>query len=140
MDEDRGTLDTADARLVARVAAHYAPAPLTPGERARLDTALRERIGAGRRRVLWLPAFGAAAAAALLALLLGRAPTGPVEIARTAAAPQPAPKSAPASPPASSDWELRLLDPAAASDSELGARDEDLPPDYVAIAGAFLDS
>lgn len=58
-------LGDADRHFIRRLAAHYAPPPLSAARRARFDRALEERLAGTSRRFLWLPA-GALASAALI--------------------------------------------------------------------------
>ena len=58
-------LGDADRRFIHRLAAHYAPPPLSAARRARFDRALEERLAGTSRRFLWLPA-GALASAGLI--------------------------------------------------------------------------
>ena len=58
-------LGDADRRFIQRLAAHYAPRPLSVARRVRFDRALEERLAGTSRRFLLLPA-GALASAALI--------------------------------------------------------------------------
>lgn len=62
-------LGDADRRFIQRLAAHYAPPPLSVARRVRFDRALEERLAGTSRRFLWLPA-GALASAALILWLV----------------------------------------------------------------------
>jgi hypothetical protein len=123
-DEDL-RLDREDRDFVERLAAHWAPPPATPAQRAAFDEALRARLGPRRRRWLWTPALAAAAAAA--ALWLYAAPS-----------PRPAPLT-PGASAAAAAWEDEIL--LSGDRSPAGDRDESelLPDDYAAIASLILD-
>jgi hypothetical protein len=113
-----------DERWLARVRKSYAPPEPTPARRAAFDARLRERVEAPRRGPPWLPiSIGAGlAAAAVAALLVLRAPvsTSPVPVA------------------SSDDWagELLLDDGSAYGED---AEEDALPPQYAAIASAWLE-
>ena len=59
-----------DAEFVKRLADHYAPSPLSPGQRAAWDVALAARLEK-RRRAMVLPGLATAALAAALVFGLG---------------------------------------------------------------------
>ena len=130
--EDRPSLSADEAAFVDRVAEQYAPPALSAQRRAALDAELSERIAAPRWLRLTGPAFAFAAVGLTIGLVMAfvsldtdRPPPDPVVAERGAA-----------------DWERGLLDPAAFEViDELDANDdlEELPDDYAAIAGVFLD-
>ena len=92
-------LGDADRRFIQRLAAHYAPRPLSAARRARFDRALEERLAGTSRRFLWLPA-GALASAALILWLafpppFAPRPTVPENLdGRSSAAGSPTPQAA----------------------------------------------
>ena len=133
--------ERADAEFVKRLADHYAPSPLSPGQRAAWDTALAARLEK-RRRAALLPGLATAALATALVFGLG----GWFGFDRDAPAVRPAPgvsatatrtlvvsaEDSAAEP--LGDWEYLLaLQPA--DDEE----DGQLPDDYAAIASIFLE-
>lgn len=88
-----------DARFVERLAAHYAPPPLTGARRTAFDARLRERLEAEHaRRAGWRPvaALAAVAAAGALAWLVVAGPAAGPDPTLTARAPEPAPEAEPA--------------------------------------------
>lgn len=133
MDRSRNddtTLSRDDERLVERLRAEWAPAPLTAFERTRFDAKLQERLGHAHRRVGRWPALGAGlAAAAVAALLLVRIGAGPAPpTAGTQAAEVPVPAG----------WAADVLY-ATVTDEIAREPDPELPDEYAAIAGVFLD-
>jgi hypothetical protein len=125
--DERKSLEGADKEFLDRLAEAYTPEPMTAGRRAAFDEAIRTRLERPRRRLLLMPAIGAAAAAGLLWLVLSPsiAPTPQLAEEGVAAV-------------AGSSWEDRIF-----LSSDLGTsedRDESgaLPDDYLAIAGVFL--
>lgn len=139
--DDRVSLGADDAEFVSRVADTFAPGELAPARRAELDAELRARVEAtsylGGWRTTGLAAVtaGALAIAALLAIdrngILEPDAIGGAQLAGLAA-----------NPLTDSDadaWERGLLDPDWTGDSEYYDESEELPDDYVAIAGIFLD-
>lgn len=129
--EERPELTPGDARLVSRVRDSFGPEPLTPARRAAFDAGLQERLERARRGYGLWPALGAGLAAASLAtLLLVRAQDPP-----------PAAPPAVAQPALVADeaWAADLLYSDADDPDELTANDDDLPAEYAAIAGVFLD-
>ena len=114
-----------DARFVERMRSAYAPEPLSGVQRTAFDALLRERIERPRWRGMWIPAFSAAALAALAIWngvpgLPNGAPT-PVMASASGAA-----------------WEQLLFegDPTRV---QIGDDSAELPPDYAAIEVAFFD-
>ena len=130
-----------DAEFVKRLADHYAPSPLSPGQRAVWDTALAARLET-RRRAMVLPGLATAALAAALVFGLG----GWFGLERSGPSVRPAPVvsatatrtlDVSAEDSASDlldDWEY-LLAFQPADDEE----DGQLPDDYAAIASIFLE-
>ena len=133
--------ERADAEFVKRLADHYAPSPLSPGQRAAWDTALAARLEK-RHRAVVLPGLATAALAATLVFGLG----GWFELERDDPSVRPAPEVSAtaartlvvsAEDSASDlldDWEY-LLAFQPADDEEDGL----LPDDYAAIASIFLE-
>lgn len=130
-----------DAEFVKRLADHYAPSPLSPGQRAVWDTALAARLET-RRRAMVLPGLATAALAAALVFGLG----GWFGLERSGPSVRPAPvvsatatralgvSAEDSAPDLLDDWEYLLaLQPA--DDEE----DGQLPDDYAAIARIFLE-
>lgn len=130
-----------DAEFVKHLADHYAPSPLSPGQRAVCDTALAARLEK-RRRAMVLPGLATAALATALVFGLG----GWFGLERSGPSVRPAPVvsataaralGVSAEDSASDlldDWEYLLaLQPA--DDEE----DGQLPDDYAAIARIFLE-
>ena len=124
-----------DAEFVKRLADHYAPSPLSPGQRAAWDTALATRLEKGRRAVV-LPGLATAALAAALVFGLGgwfgldRDDPG---LSATAAR-APVVSAEDSAADLLDAWEYLLaLQPA--DDGEDGL----LPDDYAAIASVFLE-
>ena len=131
-----------DAEFVKRLADHYAPSPLSPGQRAVWDTALAARLEK-RRRAIVLPGLATAALAAALVFGLGGwfglERSGPsVRPAPVVSATQTQTLGVSAEDSAADllldDWEYLLaLQPADAEE------DGQLPDDYAAIARIFLE-
>ena len=130
-----------DAEFVKRLADHYAPSSLSPGQRAVWDTALAARLEK-RRRTMVLPGLATAALAAALVFGLG----GWFGLERSGPSVRPAPVVSAAATRALGvsaedsasdlldDWEYLLaLQPADAEE------DGQLPDDYAAIASIFLE-
>lgn len=130
--------DRADTAFVERLAAYYAPPPLTPSRRAAFDAALQARLE--KRQRVWsrlTPTLAAGMAAAVLALSLSgrfgldsRTPASHTQ-AGLAVVTQPAHRDT---------WEDTGLALNAVSDEEEGAEDDNtlFPDDYLAIESAFL--
>ena len=125
--DEQTPLEGAEKEFLGRLSEAYTPEPMSAGERAAFDQAIRARLERPRRRPLLVPAIGAAAAAGLLWLLVFQ-PIGPTpQLAETESAAV-----------AAASWEDELF-----LSSDLGAsedRDESetLPDDYLAIASVFL--
>ena len=128
---DDGTTQNRDEeRLVERIRAEWAPPPMTAFERTRFDAKLQERLDSAQRRVGRWPALGAGLAAAVVAALLivrvgvGPAPPPPIVLAAGNVVP--------------AGWAADVL---YATPAEEAAIDDDgeLPAEYAAIAGVFLD-
>ena len=67
---DEGSqLDHAEEQFVRRLAAHYAPEPLTPARRVALDEALWARLQRQPRRTRLTPALATVAVAVLITCL-----------------------------------------------------------------------
>ena len=130
--DDRAPLRGEDEELVERLAEGFAPAPLSPARRAAFDEALAVRIASRRRKRLLVPALAAAAAVAL-AWLVAPGARGPAtnELAGE--------MDLLAEAEAAARWERELFDPDFLFESEEATDSEQLPDDYAAIAGAFLD-
>ncbi len=62
--DEHKDLSPQDAEFVERLATHFAPAALTPKQRAAFDMALEARLEKRRRRTFFVPAFATVAAAA----------------------------------------------------------------------------
>lgn len=130
-----------DAEFVRRLADHYAPSPLSPGQRAAWDTALAARLEK-RRRAVVLP--GLATAALATALVFGLGGWFGFETDDPAVRPGPEVSATSARTLVVSaeesaadlldDWEY-LLAFQPADDEE----DGQLPDDYAAIASIFLE-
>lgn len=126
-------LGDADRHFIRRLAAHYAPPPLSATRRARFDRALEERLACTSRRFLWLPAGALASAALILWLafppLFAPRPTIPENFdGRSSAAGSRTPQAASPS---------TLL--ALAYDRLEAERETDagLPDEYIALAAAL---
>jgi hypothetical protein len=130
--DERSKLSREDEDFVERVAASYAPPPMTAAERAAFDAALLERIGQSRPARRWLAAAGlpAAAAAALAAAWLFLFSPGTGGLA-------PLEESAPAL--SARAWEEELFLEGVFFEAEQPDESELLPEEYIAIASAFLD-
>ena len=138
---EEATRNRDDERLVERIRAEWAPPPMTAFERTRFDAVLQERIDHAHRRVGRWPALGVGlAAAAVAALLIVRVGVGP-------APPTPGPLAAGGAGPVVSTtvpttvptgWAAEVL---YATPADEITRDErrELPAEYAAIAGVFLD-
>ena len=125
-------LDHAEEQFVRRLAAHYAPKPLTPARRVVLDEALWARLQRQPRLTRLTPALATVTAAMLITCLswsgLFRPPVhddGPrVSISATSS---------------TEPWEYELL----YSRELTGTAERDdgaiLPDDYLGIAQVFLD-
>ncbi len=131
--EDRTDLSRDEAEFVGRLAANFAPAPMSPSRRVAFDEALRARLGRRGRRAVLVPAFATVAIVAMVALLIF---SGRFEPVAMDGGMEPGAVVAEAS--AAAQWEVELLylreltPPEERDDSEL------LPDDYLAIASVFL--
>ncbi len=145
---DRGTTrNRDDERLVERIRTEWAPPPMTAFERTRFDAVLQERLGHAHRRVGRWPALGvglaAAAFAALLIVRVGVGPAPPTSGSLAAGGAAPAvPAAVPAVPAAvpavPADWAAEVLYATPADEMTIDEAGE-LPAEYAAIAGVFLD-
>ena len=117
-----------EEEFVERLAVAYAPTPMTAGERAAFDAAIRARLERPTRWPMLVPALGAAAAAALVWFVFSQT-SGPIS---------PPGREESAAVVASS-WEDELFLSSDLSASEDREESATLPEDYLAIAGAFLD-
>lgn len=131
--EERAPLSADETAFVNRIAEQYVPAPLAPARRAALDAELRERLAEPSRSSFLQPALASvvvALAVGFVWLLGALEPETPREVRiRTAVAEWRAAET----------WERELLDPQS-FDAEDGSEDlDELPDDYAAIAGLFLD-
>ena len=126
--EDAVELGAEDARFVERLRALYAPEAPDAARRAAFDARLRERIAHRRWRGALVPAFSAAALAAIFVWNALPGTPGRAGGERGPAA---------AVSPAGAAWEQALFygDPASV---QSGSESEELPPDYAAIEVAFL--
>lgn len=118
-----------DTSFVERVRSAYTPEPLSAAQRTAFDARLREKLERPRWRVLWIPAFSAAALAAL-ALWNGLPATQGESRAPVA--------TASAVSPAGTAWE-QLLFESDLTRVQVGDDSDELPPDYAAIEIAFFD-
>jgi len=125
-------MDHAEEQFVRRLAAHYAPEPLTPARRVAFDEALWTRLQR-QPRLTWLtPALATVAGAVLITWLtwsdrfLPPAHDGVPSVSVSAMA-------------STEPWEYELL---YASELTASAEPDDgaiLPDDYLVIARVFLD-
>ena len=130
--DGRPQLDHVEEQFVRRLAAHYAPEPLTPARRVALDDALWARLQRQPRLTRLIPALAPVAVAMLLTCLSWSGLFMP-----------PAHEGGPSvSTPAMSStepWEYELL----YSRELTGTAEHDdgaiLPDDYLVIAQVFLD-
>jgi hypothetical protein len=131
--DERGLLSAEDEEFTERLAASFSPAPPSPARRADFDEALAGRLERRRSRLL-LPALAGAAgaAAAAIAWLVAPGAFDPAATQREA-------NDAVAEAAAAARWELELLDLDSLTDPDAAAESEQLPDDYAAIAGIFLD-
>ena len=125
--DERPPRGGSEEEFVDRLAAAYAPAPMTAGERAAFDAAIRARLERPTRWPMLVPALGAAAAAALVWFVFFQtsgplSPSGQEESAAVVA----------------SSWEDELFLSSDLSASEDREESETLPDDYLAIASVFL--
>ena len=125
-------LDHAEEQFVRRLAAHYAPQPLTPARRVALDDALWARLQRQPRQTRLTPALAPVAVAMLLTclswsgLFIPPAHDGGPRISISAMS-------------STEPWEYELL----YSRELTGTAEPDdgaiLPDDYLVIARVFLD-
>jgi hypothetical protein len=125
--DERPPRGGAEEEFVDRLAAAYAPAPMTAGERAAFDQSIRTRLERPTRRPMLVPVIGAAAAAALAWFVLSQA-TGPIR----------PPGEEESAALVASSWEDELFLSSDLSASEDREESETLPDDYLAIASVFL--
>jgi len=125
--DERPPRGGSEEEFVERLAAAYAPAPMTAGERAAFDTSIRARLERRTRRPMLVPAIGAAAAAGLVWLVLSLT-TGPISL----------PGEEGSTAMVASSWEDELFLSNDLSASEDREESEALPDDYLAIASVFL--
>ncbi len=130
--DERPQLDHTEEQFVRRLAAHYAPKPLTPARRVALDVALWARLRRHARRTLLAPALVTAAVAVLVACLTWSG-------LFTSLLRQGGPSLSVRALPSTGQWEYELLYPRELT----GAVERDdramLPDDYRVIAQVFLD-
>ena len=130
--DERPQLDHPEEQFVRRLAAHYAPKPLTPARRAALDVALWARLRRHSRWTLLAPALVTAAVAVLVACLTW---SGLFTSLPTKGGPSLSVRAL----PSTRQWEYELLYPRELT----GAVERDdramLPDDYRVIAQVFLD-
>lgn len=127
----RPPLDPDEAQFIARLAAHYTPAPLTPTQRVMLDNALWARLQR-RRRTKLRPALATIAAGMLVTWLAWSGlftpmPRGGEPRLRVIEAPSRVP------------WEYEVIFPREFTDASEGDDSALLPEDYRVIAQVFLD-
>jgi len=131
-DED-SSLSPEDHAFVGRLVENFAPPALSASRRASLDAELRDRVARPRGLGFARPAFASAVAglAIGLALAWGGSESLPPEAARPGeSAPDAASLAA---------WEWGLFDPESYGEAETGSDLDELPDDFAAIAGIFLD-
>jgi len=126
--DERARLEGAEGDFVERLAAAYAPPPMTGAERAAFDEGVRARLERPRLRRPLAAAIAAAAAATLLWLAISDS-IGPSHL----------PGEEEVEAVVASSWEDELFLGSDLSASEDRDESEALPRDYLAIAGAFLD-
>jgi hypothetical protein len=131
--DEHPSLSAEDEAFVGRLVEQYAPPPLSAARRAALDTELRSRTGAPRGFGFSRPAFASVVVglAVGLALALGVFESKLPEAAR--------PGVVIADSPSAETWERDLFDPESFDDDDTGSDLAELPDDYAAIAGIFLD-
>ena len=125
--DERPPLDGAEEEFVDRLAAAYAPAPMSAAERVAFDETIRARLERPRWRPLLVPAIGAAAAAALVWFVFSQT-----------IVPIPPPGEEESAALVASSWEDELFLSSDLSASEGREESETLPDDYLAIASVFL--
>lgn len=121
--------DDESLAFVAKLASHYSPEPMSDGERRAFDRSLSERLASRHRTWRNVATIAAAATAAALALIAAPGlfldtdpPAGGNRAEAFAAA----------------EWESQLFDTSDFDDSDAFDELDDLPDDYVAIAGLLL--
>jgi hypothetical protein len=131
--DEQPLLSTEDEAFVGRVAEQYAPPSLSAARRAALDTELRGRVASPNRIGFERPAFASVLVALALGgvLALGVFESKPPEDSR--------PAVRLADSPSVEAWERGLFDPEFFDDVDAGSDLDELPDDYAAIAGIFLD-
>ena len=125
-------LDHAEEQFVRRLAAHYAPEPLTPARRVALDTALWARLQRQPQQTWLTPAVAVVAVAMLLTCLSWSSLFMPP-------APHDGPHGNMATMSSSGPWEYELL--YARELTGTAERDDGaiLPDDYLVISRVFLE-
>jgi hypothetical protein len=131
--DERPLLSTEDEAFVGRLAEQYAPPPLSAARRAALDTELRGRVGSPNRLGFERPAF----VSVLVALALGGVLA--VGVFESKPPEDSHPTVLLVDSPSVEAWERGLLDPEFFDDVGAGSDLDELPDDYAAIAGIFLD-
>jgi len=130
--DERPQLDHTEEQFVRRLAAHYAPKPLTPARRVALDVALWARLRRHSRRTRLAPALVTAAVAVLVACLTWSG-------LFTSLPRKGGPSLSVRALPSTGQWEYELLYPRELT----GVVERDdramLPDDYRVIAQVFLD-
>ena len=125
-------LDHAEEQFVRRLAAHYAPQPLTPARRVALNAALWARLQRPPRQTRLTPALATAAVAMLITCLSWSGLFMPP-------AHDGGPSVSISAPSSTEPWEYELL----YSRELTGTTERDdgaiLPDDYLGIAQVFLD-
>jgi hypothetical protein len=125
-------LDHTEEQFVRRLAAHYAPQPLTPARRVALNAALWARLQRPPRQTRLTPALATAAVAMLITCLSWSGLFMPP-------AHDGGPSVSISAPSSTEPWEYELL----YSRELTGTTERDdgaiLPDDYLGIAQVFLD-
>jgi hypothetical protein len=125
-------LDHAEEQFVRRLAAHYAPEPLTPARRVALDAALWARLQRPPRQAWLTPAIATVAVAILIMCLSWSS------LFRSSA-PHDGPYVSMATLSSTEPWEYELL--YARELTGTAERDDGaiLPDDYLVISHVFLE-
>ena len=130
--DDWSDLDHAEEQFVRRLAAHYAPKPLTPARRVALDEALWARLQRQPRQMRLTPALATVAVAMLITCLSwsGLFMPSPHDVGPGIGTPALS---------NTESWEYELLYPRELTGT--AERDDGaiLPDDYLGIALVFLD-
>ena len=125
-------MDHAEEQFVRRLAAHYAPKPLTPARRVALDEALWARLQRQPRLTRLTPALATVAVAMLITCLSWSGLFMPPVH-------DSGPSVSTSAPSSTEPWEYELL----YSRELTGSAERDdgaiLPDDYLGIAQVFLD-